>query len=65
MSLLRKGRRSHLAVVNRDTRSPMRLVVTFDGSRRVQEERKDGTSAPAGREFTRQVGPGDIVVMGW
>jgi hypothetical protein len=65
VSLLRKGRRSYLVVVNRDYRASMPLAVTFDGSRKVDEERMDGTLMRAGRQLTRNVGPGDIVVMGW
>jgi hypothetical protein len=65
VSLLEKGRRRYLVIVNRSHQAPMPLEIAFDGSKRVRLVRKDGGSERPGRTYSAEVGPGDVLVVGW
>jgi hypothetical protein len=66
VSLLSKGKRRFLAVVNRDYKAAMSLSVTFDGSTSVREIRKDRSTRAAGQDgYSGRVAPGDIAVLAW
>jgi len=65
-SLLAKGQRRFLAVVNRDFNAPMPLTVALDGSAAVARVDKTGAvHAVDGKEFTGRLEPGDLVVLTW
>ena len=65
VSLLANEKRRFLAVVNRDFLKKMPLTVTLDGSTKISEFRKDGTTESTSREWTRSIAPGDIAVLTW
>ena len=43
----------------------MPLEIAFDGSKRARLVRKDGGSERTGRIYSADVGPGDVLVVGW
>jgi hypothetical protein len=66
VSLIEKGARRHLVVVNRDFNAAMPLEIAFEPAAKVIEVQKDGTTAPLELgSFKRAVSPGDIVVFAW
>jgi hypothetical protein len=66
VSLLSKRRGRFLAIVNRDFKMSAPLRITFDGSAKISEVRKDGSSQPLGDlEFARGLAAGDIVMLSW
>ena len=66
VSHLANGKRRFLAIVNRDFLKDMPLTVTLDGSAKVSEFGKNGTTEEiSGREWTRSLAPGDIAVLTW
>jgi hypothetical protein len=66
VSMIEKGTRRHLVVVNRDFNASIPLEVAFDPAAKIVEVTKDGGShsVDAG-SFARTVAPGDIVVFAW
>ncbi|HWB03304.1 MAG TPA: beta-galactosidase [Verrucomicrobiales bacterium] len=66
ISHLVKGAQRAVVLVNRDFLQPMPFTLTFDGTLGLREFRKDGTTADiAGREWKRDLAPGDIAVVVW
>ena len=66
VSLLSKGERKRLLVVNRDIHKPMRLAVTFDPAANVRAVAKDATlGATPLADFASEVAPGDAVIFVW
>ena len=69
VSLLTKGDRRFLAVVNRDINAPLQLTVTLDNSpqaKAMQRLEKDGSRhALAGQDLQAAIEPGDIAVFVW
>lgn len=66
ISHLAKGTQRAVVVVNRDFLHPMPFTLTFDGTAGLREFRKDGTTADlTGREWKRNLAPGDIAVVVW
>jgi hypothetical protein len=66
VSLLEKGRRRFLAIVNRDFHAAMPLALTFDSSTEVNEVQKDGSTRKiAERDYSKPLEPGDILVLTW
>lgn len=66
VSQLEKKKRRFVAIVNRDLRAPMSLIVVLDGSVKVSEMQKDGTLRVIdGREFSSRIAPGDLAMLTW
>jgi Beta-galactosidase len=66
VSELEKGKRRFVAIVNRDPRAAMSLIVKLDGSVKMSEMRKDGiVRVVDGREFSSRIAPGDMAVLTW
>jgi hypothetical protein len=66
VSMIEKGTRRHLVVVNRDFNASMPLEVTFDPAAKIVEVTKGGgTHLVEAGSFARTVAPGDIVVFAW
>jgi hypothetical protein len=64
VSVLEKGDRSFLVIVNRDFHKT--LPVTIEGFLGLQRILKDGTYVPANRYLKRLlVEPGDILIYSW
>lgn len=66
ISLLEKGDRKFLVMVNRDFHTAMPVVVEFDSTAGVSETRKDASThrLTEGRYSTR-VDPGDLAILTW
>jgi hypothetical protein len=64
VSLLERGNRRFLVIVNRDFQNPMKLTIaTGDKVKRVQ---KDATLVPANAyNPTTEVDPGDAMIYTW
>ena len=66
VSLLTKGTRRALVIVNRDIGKPMPLEVTVDAAAGVRVMKKDGTAgAPLAALHRVDVAPGDLHVLVW
>jgi hypothetical protein len=64
VSLLEKGDRQFLVIVNRDFQNPMQL--TFVADSQVQRVLKDGTLILANKYSpTTEVDPGDVMIYSW
>lgn len=64
VSLMEKGNREFLVIVNRDFQRPMKLTIATDGS--VKRILKDGTWVPANvYSPSIEVGPGDMTLYTW
>jgi hypothetical protein len=64
VSVLEKGKRLFLVIVNRDFQNAMRMTIIADDT--VKRVLKDGTLASANRyTHTLEVDPGDIVIYTW
>ncbi|MDR2139368.1 MAG: hypothetical protein LBP50_07460 [Tannerella sp.] len=64
VSVLEKGKRRFLVIVNRDCVHPMKLTVVTDHS--VKKVLKDGTLVPANAYTpTCEVDPGDAAIFAW
>ena len=66
VSLLAKGPRRFLVIVNRDIHKPMPLVVAVDAASGVRAVAKDGALQPVpGTVVVKEVGPGDAAIFTW
>jgi hypothetical protein len=66
VSVLSKGDRRFLVVVNRDINQPMRLEVTFDPQAAVRPVKKDATlGEPLGASHAFTLAPGDAAIFTW
>jgi hypothetical protein len=66
VSLLEKGNRRTLVVVNRDFAKALPVRVAFDGSKEIREVRKDRSTVPiTGKECMRELTPGDVLILEW
>jgi hypothetical protein len=66
VSLLKKGTRRSLVIVNRDVGKPMPLEVTVDAAAGVRVVSKDGKAgAPLSAPHRAEVGPGDVTAFVW
>lgn len=64
VSVLEKGSRLFLVIVNRDFQNPMKLTIYTDDA--VKKVLKDGTLVPANTYTpTTEVDPGDMVIYSW
>ena len=61
VSLLEKGKRQFLVIVNRDSQNPMKLTIATDD--KVKRVLKDATLVPANvYNPTTEVDPGDVMI---
>ena len=66
VSMLEKGERRFLAVVNRDLHKAMPLRVAFDATAAVQSlAAKDGSLKPLSGPLSADIDPGDIAIFTW
>jgi hypothetical protein len=64
VSVLKNGRKSYLAVVNRDFINPMKLIIKCESN--VKKVFKDGSMVPANvYQDNTQIDPGDIAIFSW
>ena len=64
VSLLKKGGRQFLVIVNRDCQKPMKLTIQTDDD--VKRMQKDATLVPANRYDTvTELDPGDAAIYAW
>jgi len=64
VSVLEKGKRRFLVIVNRDFQNAMKMTIVTDDT--VKRVLKDGTLVSANRyTHTLEVDPGDIIIYTW
>jgi hypothetical protein len=66
VSVLAKGDRRFLVVVNREINQPMGLRVTLDLAAAAKRVGKDGTLSPVERGIVEnELPPGDVAILTW